>query len=60
MRTGARNPQKVLCPESTCIFQSIPNVVLLSIRKIFDFTENNIVSQVADVLLQLCPHQVET
>ena len=51
--------QKVLGPEPACIFQSISNVDLPENRKVFDLTENSIVIQVADILLQPLPHEPE-
>ena len=58
-RASAGDIQKVFCPEATCIFQSISNVVLLVSREIFNLTENSMATQVADIPLQPFSHQVE-
>ena len=43
MGAGARDLQKVFCPETTCIFQSVSNVVLLVGRKVFDLTQDSMI-----------------
>jgi hypothetical protein len=46
-------------PKPTCIFQSISNKILLASRQILDRTKKSVVIQVANVPLQLFPHQAE-
>ena len=51
---------KVSCPEATSIFQGTSNVHFLRSRESFNPTEDGVVIQVADVLLQPFLHQIET
>jgi hypothetical protein len=48
----------VLGPELACIFQTPSNVVLLVSGKVLDLTEDGIVIQVANILLQLLLHEL--
>ena len=59
MRAAARDLQEVPGPELAYIFQSTCDVVLLANRKDLDLTENSIVIQVADILLQPLLHKPE-
>ena len=55
----AWDSNQMLCPEATCIFQCISNMVLLTIGKILDLTENSIIIQSTDVLPQPLLHEVD-
>lgn len=56
---AARNPCKVLRPESTCIPQLVPDLCLAASGEIFNLAKGNVVFQVANVPLQPALHQVE-
>ena len=59
MRVIAGNLKEVLGPELACIFQTISNVSLLVSGRELDLTEDNIATQVADILLQPLLHKLQ-
>lgn len=56
---AARDFQKVFRPEATRVFQSTSDIGLAVVVKVYDPTENGVVTQVADVLLQSFSHKVK-
>jgi hypothetical protein len=59
VRAVGGDARKVSCPKPTGILQRTPNTGFPKRRQVLDLTEDSIVIQVTDVLLQMILHQVK-
>ena len=59
MQSTSRNACQMFCPKLTCILQWTSNIGLLVRFQTLDLFEDGIILQVANIPLQLLPHQLK-